>query len=148
MGIDGKPHDKSGKTALRHTAISGHTKITQLFLSCDFSDETIVDLNQIGKTPLEYAASGGHLETIKSLLQHRSGGFHAKSALGAAIRGGHSRAIVQFLDYGVEPDYNDLFAAIDSGIEESVRAFLEYSMDLDPPDSQHRAALQAAASAG
>lgn len=140
--------DKMQRNVWHYAALGGHEKVLGLLMSQLTSVEIVVQkiasTDIQGKTPLACAASGGHLEVLKLLLE---GGIYitdAEDSLLAAVQNGHSNAVKLFLEHGISPKYQHLLAAITSGIEDSVKLLLDYGLKIDSKEAQGSALHEAA----
>ncbi len=147
--------DSLGKTPMHYAALGGHTDVAETLLNRAKVNLAIKDKadHEEGSrhTALAYAASSGHLAFLrKIILDHFDSAPQPEmhSMLRAAIVGAQSKVVQLLLDHGVEPDYDDVIGAIDSGVEESVELLIETSTVLKPPTPGRMPLLHAAVLAG
>lgn len=93
--------NKFGETAIMLASYQGQTEmVKQLYLKG-------AEINHGGWNPLLYAASGGHVETIRLLLNAEvdinSTSDNGTTALMMAVRGNHSDAVSLLLHNGADP---------------------------------------------
>ena len=93
--------NKYGETAIMLASYHGQTEMVRQFYIKG------AEINHRGWNPLLYAASGGHLDTIKLLLlgeaNINSTSDNGTTALMMAVRGNHLDAATLLLDNGADP---------------------------------------------
>jgi uncharacterized protein len=93
--------NKIGETAIMLAAFKGHKGIVEFLLKKE------AQINHEGWTPLIYAATEGHVEIAKMLIdatvyidQHAPSGM---TALMMAARGGHEKMVTLLIEEGADP---------------------------------------------
>lgn len=100
-GADVHIRNQYGETAIMLASYHGQTEMVRQFYVKG------AEINHSGWNPLLYAATGGHLDTIRLLL---SGGAdinatsdNGTTALMMAVRGNHLNAVTLLLNLGADP---------------------------------------------
>ncbi|MFC0397060.1 ankyrin repeat domain-containing protein [Paraburkholderia rhizosphaerae] len=92
--------DKAGENAMMLAALNGDVQLVNLLISKD------AEVNRKGWTPLHYAATNGHDDVIKILLDHSAyidaGSPNGTTPLMMAARGGHLSTVKLLLDSGAD----------------------------------------------
>ncbi len=150
--------DEYGNTSLNQAALFGDFPIVSAFLSAG------ANLHIAGKhsgDALCCAASGGHTEVMKKLLEcganpnageNGGAGVHLSSLLNAAMNG-HGESVRLLIEHGANPDapshgLTPLIMAAYDGHYETVELLLKAGADTNYKDVKGQTALDAAASQG
>jgi uncharacterized protein len=92
--------DKAGENAMMMAALNGDTNIVEQLIAKD------AEVNKKGWAPLHYAATNGHDDIVKLLLDHSAyvdaGSPNGTTPLMMAARGGHLSTIKLLLDNGAD----------------------------------------------
>ncbi|CAB3750699.1 ankyrin repeat domain-containing protein [Paraburkholderia humisilvae] len=92
--------DKAGENAMMMAALNGDVPLVNLLISKG------AEVNRKGWTPLHYAATNGHDDVIKVLLDHSAyidaGSPNGTTPLMMAARGGHLSTVKLLLDSGAD----------------------------------------------
>ncbi|MDQ7977181.1 ankyrin repeat domain-containing protein [Paraburkholderia sp. SARCC-3016] len=92
--------DKAGENAMMMAALNGDVALVNLLISKD------AEVNKKGWTPLHYAATNGHDDVVKVLLDHSAyidaGSPNGTTPLMMAARGGHVSTVKLLLDSGAD----------------------------------------------
>lgn len=99
--IDFDKPNRAGETALMMACLYGRMDLVRVMV-----EDRQVEINKTGWTPLHYAATNGHLDIVKLLLDH-SAYVDAESPnkttpLMMAARGGHIEVVKLLLDEGAD----------------------------------------------
>ncbi|WP_420869220.1 ankyrin repeat domain-containing protein [Cupriavidus gilardii] len=99
--LDFDKTNAAGETALMMAALQGQLDMVKLMV-----EQRQVEINKTGWTPLHYAATNGHLEIVRYLLEE-SAYVDAESPNGTtplmmATRGGHIETVKLLLDEGAD----------------------------------------------
>lgn len=99
--IDFDKPNRAGETALMMACLQGRMDLVRVMV-----EDREVELNKTGWTPLHYAATNGHYDIVKLLLDH-SAYVDAESPNGTtplmmAARGGHIEVVKLLLDEGAD----------------------------------------------
>nr|WP_255581766.1 ankyrin repeat domain-containing protein [Cupriavidus sp. AU9028] len=99
--IDFDKQNAAGETALMLACLQGQMDLVRIMV-----EQRKVEVNKTGWTPLHYAATNGHTEIVRLLLDH-SAYVDAESPNGTtplmmAARGGHAETIKLLLDEGAD----------------------------------------------
>ena len=150
------PSDLSG-TALHYAAFCGlHTIVKYLIV------EHSLDVNARGlykkSTPLHWASSKGHMDTVRILLEHEADvsaqNDDGSTPLHWAARRGRVEVVHILLEHGADATAQDknkltpLHQASSGGHVDSVRVFLEYGVDATAQDKNGWTALHCASYEG
>lgn len=114
--------------------------------------------NVDNRTPLHFAASEGHLDIVKYLIEEKNvevnvGDRHGNTPLFEAINGEHNEIVEYIKSKGGDliPRSNashDLCEAVLSGDLSKVKSLIESGIDINAPDAQGSTALHIASSNG
>jgi uncharacterized protein len=92
--------DKAGENAMMMAALNDDVGLVKLLISKD------AEVNKKGWTPLHYAATNGHDDVVKLLLDHSAyidaGSPNGTTPLMMAARGGHVSTVKLLLDSGAD----------------------------------------------
>jgi ankyrin repeat protein len=114
--------DREGYTALHYAAVKGHVAIIYMLI---MNNGIKIDLrSETGLTPLSLAASNGHVDVLKALLESmvnteapkpvplpkadvEARGVDRRTPLIQAAKGGHLEAVELLVSYGADADARD-----------------------------------------
>ena len=100
-GADVDKRNAYKETAIMLAALQGRLKVVEYLLSKD------AQINHPGWTPLLYAATNGHDDVIKILLENYayidSSSPNGTTPLMMAVRGGHVSTVLLLLEEGADP---------------------------------------------
>ncbi|EEH37617.1 hypothetical protein PAAG_08035 [Paracoccidioides lutzii Pb01] len=132
-------HDALFQLAMRN----GHASLLKHILAMDLDDDEIDPTNtmdELGRTPLCYAALHGFKDLVKVLLAHRSTGRGRSKniqraslpfALTLAAMNGHDRIVLQLLDAGAhgpkshsDRGFMRLLKSMDGGYQEVMKMYM------------------------
>ncbi|SAL44920.1 ankyrin repeat domain-containing protein [Caballeronia humi] len=92
--------DTAGENAMMLAALNGDAKFVNLLIAKD------AEVNKKGWTPLHYAATNGHDDVVKILIDHSAyidaGSPNGTTPLMMAARGGHLSTVKLLLDEGAD----------------------------------------------
>ena len=153
-GMDPNATDAEGGTALRFAAYSGHTQIVAALVKAGAA----IEKGEGGRTALFSAASGGHIESLRVLLDKSPDAKTINDAFIEAARTRHHEAVRVLADIGADVKKVGspamiifLLGAVGWGEEEvsdTVRFLLNLGADPNGKDEEGWTALLAAAHLG
>jgi ankyrin repeat protein len=137
-GADLNAADIDQVTPLMEAALKGHTKVVDFFLSQPDMTDQVDTTAQSGITAMWLAASGGHADTVKSLLAKGADATNVRvdgiTALATAAVSGHADAVKALLEAGADgmaktdPDQlTPLMNAAESGSVATVKVLQEHN---------------------
>jgi ankyrin repeat protein len=148
--------DARGVEPLAHAAARGHTGACGLLLAARAS--VSASAPTCGRAALHRAAEGGHVETVRALLEAKadvlSCQLNGQSALHSACAYGHTELVAALIEAGAPPEQPDLLeltplaAACEGGHASVVAALMGAGVGLDAIDAKGWSALHYALSSG
>ena len=154
-GADPTAKDDLGKTALLHAMAADDRRLTETLLSLN-TTRAINLPDNMGNTPLIYAAQNGSVDNIRVLLKYKAdpdyqnpaNGF---SALSAAAAAGQEKAAQMLVSNGANVNLRDnegrtaLFYAAANGQTSLIRQLLRMGADINATDARGENVFIAAA---
>ncbi|WP_179403989.1 ankyrin repeat domain-containing protein [Burkholderia guangdongensis] len=99
--VDLEKEDKAGENALMLASLNGDTGLVTLLI------DKGAEVNKKGWAPLHYAATNGHDDVVKILLDHSAyidtASPNGTTPLMMAARGDHGSTVTLLLDQGADP---------------------------------------------
>ena len=153
-GADVKAKDDLGKTALIHAMGANDRRLTEKLLELD---PRAIDMpDNMGNTPLIYAAQQGSVDNIRILLKHNVNPDYQNpatglSALSAAAAAGQEKAAQVLVSNGADVNLKDkngrtaLFFASENGQTGLMRQLLRMGADINIVDNNGQNVFIAAA---
>jgi ankyrin repeat protein len=105
--------DDKGRTALHWASLCGHGEVVAFLLG---QGAEIMSRDTLGRNPLMYGCSKGHLGVVRMLLEHMGGGavqetdHHGRTVLHWAANEGHEEVAALLIGMGAQANSRDAFS--------------------------------------